>query len=101
MTISKNKSIIFSISLILTLTNFVIITAQTTTKTFATPSDFGVTNTQYRIAESNYFFKRSLAKAPINTWAHQDNISIVKTQQVIRENQDILYSSAVVDVSKE
>jgi hypothetical protein len=44
--------------------------------------------------------KRSLAKAPVNEWAHQDDLSNVKTQQVIRENQDVIYSSAVVDISK-
>ncbi len=40
------------------------------------------------------------AKAGINEWAHQNYVNNVKTQQVIRENQDVIYSSAVVDVSK-
>jgi len=44
--------------------------------------------------------KRSLAKAPVNEWAHQNDVSNVKTQQVIRENQDVIYSSAVVDISQ-
>ncbi len=64
------------------------------------PSTFGVSNSQYRIAESNFYLKKSLKKAPINTFAHQRNIVNVKTQQVIREAQDVLYSSAIVDISK-
>ncbi len=66
----------------------------------AKPYDYGVSNTQYRVAESNFYLKKSLKKAPINTFAHQRNIVNVKTQQVIREAQDVLYSSAVVDVTK-
>ncbi|MCT0231573.1 DUF1254 domain-containing protein [Synechococcus sp. CS-1324] len=66
--------------------------------TFASPADFGVTDTAYKVSETDFNIKRSLAKAGINTWAHQRDVSNVKTQQVIRENQDVIYSSAVVDV---
>ncbi|MGI9511602.1 MAG: DUF1254 domain-containing protein [Anderseniella sp.] len=65
---------------------------------FVKPGDFGVTDLQYRVAETNFNINMSLAKAGVNQFAHQEDISMVKTQQVIRENQDILYSSAVVDV---
>lgn len=61
-----------------------------------TPADFGVADYVYRVSESDFNFKRSLAKAPVNQWAHQSDLSRVKTQQVIRENQDGVYSSAVV-----
>jgi hypothetical protein len=67
---------------------------------FASPADFGVTDYAYRVSETDFNIKRSLAKAPINTWAHQSDVSRVETQQVIRENQDVIYSSAVVDCSE-
>lgn len=67
---------------------------------FASPADFGVTDYAYKVSETDFNIKRSLAKAPVNQWAHQRDVSNVKTQQVIRENQDVIYSSAVVDVSE-
>lgn len=67
---------------------------------FASPADFGVTDYAYKVSETDFNIKRSLVKAPVNEWAHQDNVSNVATQQVIRENQDVIYSSAVVDVSE-
>jgi hypothetical protein len=68
------------------------------TSGFASPADFGVTDYAYKVSETDFNIKRSLAKAGINEWAHQSSINNVKTQQVIRENQDVIYSSAVVDV---
>jgi len=65
---------------------------------FASPADFDVTDYAYKVSETDFNIKRSLAKAGINKWAHQSDVSDVKTQQVIRENQDVIYSSAVVDV---
>lgn len=70
------------------------------TTEFASPADFGVTDYAYKVSETDFNIKRSLAKAAVNQWAHQADVSKVKTQQVIRENQDVIYSSAVVDVSK-
>jgi hypothetical protein len=70
------------------------------TGTFASPADFGVTDYAYKVSETDFNIRRSLAKAPVNQWAHQSDLSDVKTQQVIRENQDVIYSSAVVDVSE-
>lgn len=64
----------------------------------ATPADFGVADYVYKISESDFNFKRSLAKAPLNEWAYQSDLSRVDTQQVIRENQDGIYASAVVDI---
>jgi len=66
----------------------------------ATPADFGVADYVYKVSESDFNFKRSLAKAPVNQWAYQSDVSRVKTQQVIRENQDGIYASAVVDISE-
>lgn len=65
----------------------------------AHPSDFGATDEAYRVSESDDYFKRHLSKAGVNEWAHQERYSFVDTQQVIRENQDVVYSSSVVDVS--
>ena len=67
---------------------------------FASPADFGVTDYAYKVSETDFNMKRSLGKAGINEWAHQSDVSNVKTQQVVRENQDVIYSSAVVDVSQ-
>jgi len=72
----------------------------TQTTQFASPADFGVTDYAYKVSETDFNIKRSLAKAPVNEWAHQSDVSNVESQQVIRENQDVIYSSAVVDVSK-
>ena len=67
---------------------------------YSTPADFGVSDVAYKVSETDFNIKRSLAKAPVNEWAHQDDVSSVKMQQVIRENQDVIYSSAVVDISR-
>lgn len=71
-----------------------------TAETHATPADFGVTDFAYKVSETDFNITRSLAKAPVNEWAHQNDVNNVETQQVIRENQDVIYSSAVVDISK-
>jgi len=65
-----------------------------------TPADVGMSDYAYRVSKTDFNIKRSLAKAPINQLAYQDDVSYVKTQQVIRENQDVIYSSAVVNISK-
>jgi len=64
------------------------------------PADLGVADYEYKVSEGDFNFKRSLAKAPVNEWAYQTDFSRVDTQQVIRENQDVVYASAVVDVSE-
>jgi hypothetical protein len=66
----------------------------------ATPAKFGVSDFAYKVSETDFNMKRSMKKAAVNKWAHQSDLSRVKTQQVIRENQDVIYSSAVVDIRK-
>lgn len=66
----------------------------------AKPDDFGISDIAYRVSESNSYILKHLEKAGVNEFAHQRDIVNVASQQVIRENQDILYSSSVVDVSK-
>jgi hypothetical protein len=67
---------------------------------YTTPADFGVWEVAYKVSETDFNMKRSLAKASINEWAHQGDVVNVKTQQVVRENQDVIYSSAMVDIRK-
>ncbi|MFQ5345065.1 MAG: DUF1254 domain-containing protein, partial [Mariprofundus sp.] len=65
-----------------------------------TPADLNVADYVYKVSETDFNILNALKKAPINKWSHKEDVSYVKTQQVIRENQDVIYSSAVVDVSK-
>ncbi|MDG3583545.1 DUF1254 domain-containing protein [Galbibacter pacificus] len=65
-----------------------------------TPADFNTADYVYKVSEGDFNFLRSLEKVTVNQWSHKPDVSYVKTQQVIRENQDVIYSSAVVDVSK-
>ncbi len=59
-----------------------------------------VTNDNFIEAETNTYFSELMTKVPVNTWRHAREISSKDFQFVIRENQDILYSHAVVDTSK-
>lgn len=49
-------------------------------------------------AQTNSYFAKSIAKTPVNRWNHKRKVSSKDFQFVIRENQDILYSNAIVDV---
>jgi len=52
----------------------------------------------YVVAETDWYFHGVQQKAGVNTWMHDDPVSI-DNQQVIRSNRDVVYSIAVVDVS--
>ncbi|MBK0370056.1 DUF1254 domain-containing protein [Flavobacterium agrisoli] len=65
-----------------------------------TPADFNTAEYVYKVSEGDFNFLRSLKTAPVNQWSHKPDLSNVKTQQVIRENLDVVYSSAVVDASQ-
>lgn len=58
-----------------------------------------VTMENYVVAESDWYFSGVQEKAGVNTWMHDDPVSI-DNQQVIRSNRDVVYSIATVDVSK-
>lgn len=58
-----------------------------------------VTAENYVQAETDWNFAGQQAKAPINTWIHQDRVT-KKNQAIIRSNADVLYSLALVDVSR-
>ena len=58
-----------------------------------------VTKGDYVIAETDWYFNEQQQRAPVNTFTHNKPVS--KTaQNVIRSNRDVMYSLAVVDVSK-
>ena len=58
-----------------------------------------VTMENYVIAESDWYFAGVQEKVGVNVWMHDDPVS-KNNQQVIRSNRDVVYSIAIVDVSK-
>lgn len=58
-----------------------------------------VTEANYVLAESDWYFAGVQQKAGVNVWMHDDPVSI-DNQQVIRSNRDVVYSIAIVDVSE-
>ena len=59
-----------------------------------------VTYDNFVVAETDKYFSNHVKEHPVNTIRHSREMSNVKNQVVIRENQDILYSHAVVDISE-
>lgn len=51
-------------------------------------------------AETTNYFNKIQDQAPVNTFLHQGTMATVEMQNVIRQNQDTMYSFAVVDVSE-
>ena len=70
-----------------------------TTLAFATLTPTTVTMKHYVVAESDWYFDGVQKKVGVNVWMHDDPVSKDK-QQVIRSNRDVVYSIAIVDVSK-
>lgn len=58
-----------------------------------------VTMKNYVVAESDWYFSSVQKKVGVNVWMHDEPVSKDK-QQVIRSNRDVVYSIAIVDVSK-
>jgi len=58
-----------------------------------------VTSENYVPAETDWNFAGQQAQADINTWTHKDPVT-EKNQTIIRSNADVVYSLALVDVSK-
>jgi hypothetical protein len=58
-----------------------------------------VTLKNYVVAESDWYFTGVQQKTGVNVWMHDEPVSKDK-QQVIRSNRDVVYSIAIVDVSK-
>ena len=59
-----------------------------------------VTYDNFAVAETDKYMSNHVKEHPVNTIRHSRDMSNVKNQVVIRENQDILYSHAVVDISE-
>jgi hypothetical protein len=65
----------------------------------ATVKPTAVTMKNYVVAESDWYFDGVQKKVGVNVWMHDDPVS-KDNQQVIRSNRDVVYSIAIVDVSK-
>ncbi|MDG3583934.1 DUF1254 domain-containing protein [Galbibacter pacificus] len=64
------------------------------------PDNIIVTTKNFVEAETDHYFSDLMKEVPVNTFNHHREYSDIKTQVVIRENQDCLYSHAVVDCSE-
>lgn len=65
----------------------------------AAPSPKPVTKENYVVAETDWYFTEQQKRSPVNTFTHNPPVSI-KNQDVIRSNRDVMYSLAVVDITK-
>lgn len=54
----------------------------------------------FTIAETDRYFIDHLKEHKINTFRHSREMSTVENQFVVRENRDVMYSHAVVDISE-
>ncbi|CAH1531666.1 conserved exported hypothetical protein [Vibrio owensii] len=59
-----------------------------------------VTDENFARAETDLYFTQQLERQPINVFDHNRDSVTVDNQMIIRSNTDLLYSTAVVDVSK-
>ncbi|MCF6192789.1 MAG: DUF1254 domain-containing protein [Kangiellaceae bacterium] len=59
-----------------------------------------VTRSNFAVAETDLYMSRHVKNYPVNSIRHSRELSSKNNQFVIRESQDILYSHAVVDISK-
>jgi len=66
----------------------------------ALPVSTVVTEKNFTVAETDLYMSRLVKDYPANTIRHSRKTSNKDEQFVIRENQDVLYSHAVVDISE-
>ncbi|MCQ8867404.1 DUF1214 domain-containing protein [Vibrio splendidus] len=59
-----------------------------------------VTDENFARAESDLYFTQQLEHQPVNVFEHNRENVTVENQMIIRSNTDLLYSTAVVDVSE-
>lgn len=70
--------------------------AGTHTSGFASPADFGVTDYAYKVSETDFNIKRSLAKAGINEWAHQSGrIRVVSITSRLNRSSGRIRTSSI------
>lgn len=59
-----------------------------------------VTEDNFIAAEADRYFAEQQELAPVNQWEHNLKLLTYKSQSVVRQNRDTLYSKSIVDVSK-
>ena len=59
-----------------------------------------VDESSFTIAETDRYFSDLAKEYPVNTFRHSREMSNKDNQFVVRENQDVMYSHAIVDISK-
>ncbi len=59
-----------------------------------------VDESNFTIAETDRYFVDHVKEHPVNTFRHSREMSSVDNQFVVRENRDVMYSHAVVDISE-
>ncbi len=59
-----------------------------------------VDETNFTIAETDRYFADHSAEHPVNSFRHSREMSSRDNQFVVRENRDVMYSHAVVDISE-
>lgn len=62
--------------------------------------DIKVTEDNFLAAEADRYLAEQQELAPVNQWEHRFKLLTYKTQSVVRQNRDTLYSKSIVDVSK-
>ena len=66
----------------------------------AVSASISVTDENFSRAETDLYFSQQVKRAPVNHFDHNRDSVNVKNQMIIRSNTDLLYSTAVVDVSE-
>ena len=62
-------------------------------------TSISVTDENFARAETDLYFRQQVERAPVNHFDHNRDSVNVENQMIIRSNTDLLYSTAVVDVS--
>ncbi|MEM6675859.1 MAG: DUF1254 domain-containing protein [Planctomycetota bacterium] len=62
--------------------------------------DILVDESNFTIAETDRYFADHVKEHPVNTFRHSRAMSSKDNQFVVRENRDVMYSHAVVDISE-
>ena len=62
--------------------------------------DIIVTKDNFLVAEADRYLAEQQELATVNQWEHKFKLLTYKTQSVVRQNRDTLYSKSIVDVSK-
>ena len=69
------------------------------TATGDSTSSTPITKENYVAAETDWYFYKQQERGPVNTFTHNKPVG-KENQDIIRSNRDVMYSLAVVDISK-